>query len=172
MNVLKRKAVEGCDVVNWRIQSPMASTQSSSSTSTATTNTITKAKTVEYIKPSRRSLQEYADFFSDESIAAAAAASYQPDLLSAASSSSLPQPSITNTSTASRLNGSARASPSGACPHRFPSRLIAFIMPIACADDRPPFLFLFPLFFFSHLDDLFLSTCSTPYRSSPVQSKR
>ncbi|KAI5119126.1 hypothetical protein M0805_005732 [Coniferiporia weirii] len=37
--------------------------------------------TVEYIRPSRKSAQEYADFFSDENVQAAAAASYQPHLL-------------------------------------------------------------------------------------------
>ena len=58
----------------------------SSSTTTASTATGKRNKvvTIEYIRPSRRSLQEYAEFFADENIQTAAALSYQPDLLAEA----------------------------------------------------------------------------------------
>lgn len=56
----------------------------STSTTTSSTTKSPRKVTVEYIRPSRRSLQEYADFFSDENIQTAAALSYQPDLLAEA----------------------------------------------------------------------------------------
>ncbi|OCB88618.1 hypothetical protein A7U60_g4216 [Sanghuangporus baumii] len=112
----------------------MASTTSSSqhSSTTTTTTTTTQSRSVEYVKPSRRSLQEYADFFADESIQAAAAASYQPDLLADAVITTHTHTGGTHAHKASINGSAARGKTSGACS----SPIIAHIAKIALLDDQ------------------------------------
>ncbi|KAL5492085.1 hypothetical protein ACEPAI_3532 [Sanghuangporus weigelae] len=97
---------------------PAALSSQHSSSTTTTTTTTTTSRSVEYVKPSRRSLQEYADFFADESIQAAAAASYQPDLLADAAITTHTHTGDTHAHKASINGSAARGRASGACSSR------------------------------------------------------